>query len=242
VYCLAAADVEDQPLFHRGIMQSLPAALREDENRDEMTKAMSSHASKTITPENAATISVRALLDLQKEILGVARTVSPALLAFGPVMGEAPLPPSEECLRRFITASKTRPMMIGWTSNEETAFTQIDTRPEAQAYLQNLFQKSSEELVNKVAAETKQMPLTYELSWHPEASRELRSTHCIDLPLLLGDWDAWKDAPMLQGEGVKEEVEALGGKMKDLWVAFAKGDVKYGQGRFMIDKDFNFKA
>lgn len=240
VYCLAVADVEDQPLFHRGILQSLPASMREDENRDEMTKAMSLHARKTVTPENAVTISVRALLDVQKELLGVARSVSPALLAFGPVMGEYPLPTADKAVERFVAAAQTRPMMFGWTSDEESAFTQIDKRPEAKIYLRNLFQGSTEKLAQKVADGTQQKPLTYELSWHPQESENLKATHCIDLPLLLGDWAAWKEAPMLQGQGVQEQVENLGGAMKDLWVAFAKGEVAAGAGGFNIGKDFTF--
>lgn len=244
VYCLAAADVEDQPLFHRGIMQSLPAAMREDENRDEMTKAMSLHARRTITPENASTIPVSALLEVQKELLGVARTVSPALLAFGPVVGEYPLPSAEKTLERFVAASKTQSMMVGWTSDEHTAFTQIDNRAEARAYLRNLFKDSSESLARELASvdPDKRPPPTYEISWHPSESINLKSTHCIDLPLVLGDWSAWKNAPMLQGEGVQQQVETVGDAVKDLWVAFAKGDVAPGVARFKIDKDFTFTS
>ncbi|KAK0386551.1 hypothetical protein NLU13_6386 [Sarocladium strictum] len=242
VYCLAVADVEDQPLFHRGILQSMPASMREDENRTEMTKAMSLHARQTVTPENASTISVSTLLGVQKDLLGVARKISPALLAFGPVMGEYPLPTADKALERFVATSATRPMMFGWTSNEETAFTQIDKRPEAEVYLHNLFQGSTEELTRKIAAWTQQIPVTYELTWHPAESTTLKATHCIDLPLLLGDWDAWKDAPSLQGVDIQQQVERLGHAMKNLWVAFAKGNVAPGTERFIIDKDFTFAA
>lgn len=238
IFCLAVAD-GTEGLFHRGILQSPPTAMRDDENREEMTKAMSQHTRRALTPENAATVSVSSLLSLQKELLGVARGVSPALLAFGPVMGDYPLPPASDVWGRFLSAAKRQPMLFGWTSNEYTAFTQIDTREEAESYLFHLFKGSTEQLVQRITREVGRQPPSYEFTWYPEGSEKLKATHCIDLPLLLGDWSAWREAPMLQGPGTQGTVEALGDSVKNLWVAFASG-TDLDSKRFTIDKNFAF--
>ncbi|KAH8168444.1 carboxylesterase family protein [Sarocladium implicatum] len=238
IFALAIADVPDV-LFHRGILQSSPTAMRDDLNRDAMTKTMSEHAAQIVTPENASKLPVETLLSLTKDLLGVARTVSPALLSYGPILGSNPLPPADEAWKRFLSASQDRVFMFGYTANEDTAFSQIDSRSEATAYLLNLFQRSTDELADHVSKATGKTPPTYELVWHPEGSEKLKATHCIDLPMLLGDWDAWKDAPMLQGANSKGAVESIGEGMKNLWVAFARGK-DLGSTKFVIDKDFTF--
>ncbi len=43
--------------------------------------------------------------------------------------------------------------------------------------------------------------------------------HCIDLPLLFGDADAWRDAPMLGGLPF-DRVDALGAPMRRVWGEF----------------------
>ena len=42
-----------------------------------------------------------------------------------------------------------------------------------------------------------------ELDWRPEGSR-LGACHTLELPLLFGHWENWKDAPMLKGVTAKE--------------------------------------
>lgn len=238
IFSLAIADVPET-LFHRGILQSSPTALRDDPNREAMTRAMIDHAVSVVTPENASELSVDTLLNLTKDLLGVARAVSPALLAYGPILGSKPLPPAYQARERFLSEAKKRQFMFGWTANEDTAFTQIDSRPEAQKYLLNLFQHSTNELVQELAKVTGRLPPTYELVWYPDTSEKLKATHCIDLPLLLGDWAAWQDAPMLQGAGARQAIEKIGDEVKKLWVAFASGE-DLGSKKFIIDSNFVF--
>lgn len=240
IFCLSVAD-DAAGLFHKGILQSPPTAMREDENREEMTLAMSQRAQSSVTPENASTLSLSSLLNLQKELLGVARSVSPALLAYGPIMGEYPLPPADKVWERFVSTSKRCPLLFGWTSHEHTAFTQLYTKEDADDYLHNLFKGSTVQLAQKLAAEIGKLPPTYEVAWYPEGSEELKAAHCIDLPLILGDWSAWKDAPMLQGPGVEATLEKLGDSVRNMWVAFAKGE-ELGSGRYIIDKVFVFPS
>ncbi|KAH7325567.1 esterase [Stachybotrys elegans] len=240
IFCLSTID-DAKILFHRGILQSPPQGSVEDEDMDKVVAAMSQHSSLQINPDTASTISILAILDLQKELLGIARAAAPVLIAFGPVYGQYPLPPRDQAITSFISAAKQRPMFLGYTSDEASAFTQIDTREEALEYLSNLFKGSTDRLVQRMTAELGERPPTYEMAWYPSESDKLKATHCIDLPFLLGDWSAWKDAPSLRGAASQEALETLGDAVKSLWVAFAKGE-KLASEKIVINNDFQFSA
>ncbi|MFI5561645.1 carboxylesterase family protein [Amycolatopsis japonica] len=61
---------------------------------------------------------------------------------------------------------------------------------------------------------------SYRLDWRPEGS-EFGATHCVELPLLLGTREAWRDSPML-GEVRWEEVDAFGTALRAVWATFAR--------------------
>lgn len=240
IYCLLVADGTDH-LLHRAVLQSLPLGRLGDDSRDEMTRSMSERASQALSSENPATVPVSRLLDLTKELLGLARTLSNPLLPYGPIFGEHPLPRKTDLHDRFMAAAKRKPLLLGYTANEETAFTHIDTREGASTYLYNLFQGATDILIRQMAKELGRAPPSYELAWYPKGSDKLRATHCLELPLLLGDWAAWKDAPMLQGQGAQEVIETVGSAVKDFWVAFARGE-DLGSKKFIIDENFRWPS
>ncbi|OJJ01976.1 hypothetical protein ASPVEDRAFT_83497 [Aspergillus versicolor CBS 583.65] len=238
IYCLLVADNTDE-LFHRAILQSLPLGRLYDENRDKMTRAMSQHASNALSPADLVVAPVSHLLDLQKQLLGVARSVSPALLPFGPIFGEHPLPPENILSDRFIAAARRKPLFVGYTANEETAFTHIDSREQAPAYLYNLFQGETDHLLQHTSTALGRGLPSYEIRWYTKGNGDLQATHCIELPFLLGDWPAWKHAPMLQGADAEEGVERVGTSVRNLWVAFARGEDLGGR-KYIIDETFKF--
>ena len=49
----------------------------------------------------------------------------------------------------------------------------------------------------------------YMLEWFPEGKGGLRACHCLELALLLGDWEAWKEAPTLRGSGAEKDVREI---------------------------------
>lgn len=61
----------------------------------------------------------------------------------------------------------------------------------------------------------------YRLCWHPEGNA-YGACHCMELPFLLGEWEEWKDARMLQGctRGQWEENSA---RCLASWTGFAAG-------------------
>lgn len=60
----------------------------------------------------------------------------------------------------------------------------------------------------------------YRLDWRPRGS-PYGATHCVEIPLLLGSADAWRDAPML-GDLNWAEVAALGNGVRAAWASFAR--------------------
>lgn len=60
----------------------------------------------------------------------------------------------------------------------------------------------------------------YQFQWQsPKA--EFGSNHCLELPFLFGDLDAWKNAPMFQGAD-PEDYRHIGETMRGYWGAFAR--------------------
>lgn len=240
IYCLCVSGIADH-LFERGILQSPPFAKLQDRNRQEMLQKMSLHVLQGILSSDGmvADVSAARILELNREVLGIARATSNSLLPFGPVFGESPLPPESELHDRFMAAARQKRLLIGCTAQEETAFAHIDSREGAREYHHHLFQGSTNNMLEAMAKDLGEPPASYEFTWHPEGC-DLKATHCLELVLLLGDWDAWKNAPMVQGKGAKEAMEgALGEAIKNFWVAFAKGE-DLGSKKYILDGNFTW--
>jgi para-nitrobenzyl esterase len=155
------------------------------------------------------------------------------------VFNEYPLPPVAALSDRFISAARQKPIFIGYTKNEETAFRHMDPAEEAAKYFHELFQGASTKLHRQMAEALGYEPPLYEVQWYPEGNNNLLATHCIDMPFLLGDWSTWRDAPMLQGTDAQRVVETVGVDVKKLWVAFAEGENLENR-KFIIDENFRF--
>ena len=139
-------------------------------------------------------------------------------------------------------AAKKKPIFLGVTRDEGTPFERVFGREidDADRVTKEDFLDGQFELHKQIEAAIGRASPFYMLEWYPEGNDGLRACHCLELPLLLGDWEAWKAAPMLQGNGdVREVVESLGGCMKDMWVAFARGE-DVNRGYFVIGADFEY--
>ena len=60
----------------------------------------------------------------------------------------------------------------------------------------------------------------YRFDWAASESG-LGASHCVDLPFLLGDFEAWRSAPVL-GNEPWEKIEAVGKTMRMAWANFAR--------------------
>jgi para-nitrobenzyl esterase len=68
---------------------------------------------------------------------------------------------------------------------------------------------------------------TYQLDWAPDGSA-LGACHCLELPLVFGNLDAWQSAPMLAGAN-RAALAKLSRSVQARWIEFIRnGDLKPG--------------
>jgi para-nitrobenzyl esterase len=78
-----------------------------------------------------------------------------------------------------------------------------------------------------LAAQAGARSWAYQFDWSAPGS-PLGACHCIELPFVFGNPDAWTDAPMLRGAD-PAQVEALSGAIRAVWIAFVQtGDPDTG--------------
>lgn len=132
-----------------------------------------------------------------------------------------------------VPASNCVDLLIGWTRDDALPIVLISTgkslAPETDLTqlqpdidkMNDLFEQACRQLAQQTTAAGHSAWL-YRFDWCPQGSR-LGAPHCVDLPFLLGEPDAWRTAPMLGGvTGL--EIETLGKKMRAYWASFARGE------------------
>lgn len=121
----------------------------------------------------------------------------------------------------------------GWTRDDALPFVLMsaDRRPGTDSEIAKLKSRADEmnsifitaclELAARTLAAGKRAWL-YRFEWAaPDTG--LGASHCIELPFLLGDHDAWRRAPML-GQVPWTEIDAHGKGVRAAWAAFARGN------------------
>ncbi|GAA3161159.1 MULTISPECIES: carboxylesterase family protein [Streptomyces] len=140
------------------------------------------------------------------------RTGSRVAPAFAPVVGADPVPATPPA-----TGLAAVDLLVGWAREELTAFGL--TRPDARAAEGPAFAAPITEFTAWAASAGARVT-TYHLDWTPEGS-PFGAVHCLELPLLLGDEAAWRDAPML-GNVPWADVDAFGRALRSAWTAFVR--------------------
>ena len=203
---------QGQGLLHRAVLQSAPLlSLRK-------------------TPEAAVALGQRFADALDDD----PRTAEPAaILAAQQAVGSAhaeqhggldlPFTPvsdvdiTEEPDTSFRENVRGLDVLYGWNLDDMSAFP--DHGPDHAAVTESLYgaplRRFAEHLV-----ETGARVHSYRLDWRPQGS-PFGATHCVELPLLFGTRDAWKDAPML-GNTPWSEVEEFGAALRRAWYTFAR--------------------
>lgn len=252
IYYMMVSD-ETKGLFQRAIMQSTP--LGAVPTPEDVSRQLSSLA-KSLMRDDPATISPDRLLDIQDDIsleakrLGINNPTS-----FWPQLGKYPLPQEAEIPQRIEDAAQRFNVMIGWTQDEGNAFlTMIPYLSSWYKYpvlgpflrgcanrlvSRNVFIQPSQ-LFHQQLLHSGGKSTSFIFQWSPRQSPH-GAVHCIELPLLFGDWGSWEKAPMMQGTEAREDVERLSVAVQNLWVAFAEGET-LGHSHFVIDRNLTFEV
>lgn len=250
IYCMMVGEGADG-LFRRAILQSTPFGwpLITPAISDQLSsKAMSSLKS------DPRTASTEELLDVQMQVLLEAKRLGLAT-GFWPHLGKYPVPELPEAEKRIQEVARKYDVLVGWTQDEGTAFVPMMQSYATWAhipligsiwkyamnwwYAQSAFIRPSQQF-HKQYLGAGGSSSTYCFRWSPSGSL-YGAAHCIDLAFILGSWDSWKDAPMVQGPSSQDIVERVGKEVQDLWFSFASGD-KFTARHFEIDENFNFST
>jgi para-nitrobenzyl esterase len=218
-----------QDLFRRAIIQSAPLGISLGRHR--MTEAMLKIASRVA--HDAPTEDVIAA---QASVLSASQGFGwPASMPFGTQYGHHPLPPEAEIDSAWARCARRFDVLIGSTAEEGSFFIPI-MEPLRRLSSLPLFGDTARRLVVRTItrkvyaiavdrfakrhAQAGGRAYTYKIHWGSKTN-QLGATHAIDLPLLFGDEETWRDADLVAGLGWPE-IRASASKVRALWSLFAR--------------------
>jgi para-nitrobenzyl esterase len=240
IACLMATPAADG-LFRRAILQSAPMGMKIAKPGAAARTARYFTAALRTDPRTA---SVEAILEAQQKT--IVRAAGPGGLysvpAFGPTADTEPLPGAGEWLPSAVRRARDVDVIIGTTRSEMNTFlngkpgiTQIEVIPflgragmtaAKNAITRWMFEAPSRRFADALTAAGGRV-FTYRFDWAAPAST-YGACHCIELPFLLGQREAWAEAPMLAG-AEWDSMGELGRKLRGAWLSFAKtGDPSLG--------------
>ncbi len=204
------------PLFRRAILQSAPLGI-------------------TITPSEAEKVREAFLRALGKsiseasmaEILAAQEKVKNmrSSLTFMPVLEDNMLCP-ERCrgLQVFATcaAQDASPYALPpfdklfsrWPS-----FERIISTPAVKLLTHRIFMDGTKAYISRLLSSGVHAR-SHIIHWCPKGSI-MGACHCIELPFILGDYDDWKDARMLQGM-TRSDYDRISAELLSAWTSFAR--------------------
>ena len=216
-------------LFQKVIIQSAPLGIIF--GKDEMREKMKQVATKAKEGDSA-----EHLLRIQKEILKAAQGFGlKSGMPFGPQYGLSPLPKEPEAKKEWRRRASEYDLMIGYTKEETSVFvpamkelSHIWSMPLLGLYLKKLFIKVTTRKVYGYAAHQFAKNYSkgggkvveYKLMCKSK-NNELGAAHTIDLPLLFGQKETWKNATLLEGVAW-DDVRRQGKVIRKIWGDFAK--------------------
>ncbi|KAK5719652.1 hypothetical protein LTR17_015279 [Elasticomyces elasticus] len=203
-------------LFRRAIMMSSPAdMIFSPEDAKKVTETVKASLPEGKTLESA---SIDELLAAQ----AAATKAHGGPAQFAPVVrGKEPVG-----TRNQVARGEGKDVLVTWTQHDGSAFAALARGP-ATTGQDELSVKLTEQLfkgpsiglagwLNKAGHRV----VTLEHQWSPEGYK-LGATHCVDLPLVLGDFGAWSKAP-IHGSSTEEEWDRRGKGIREAFGRFAR--------------------
>lgn len=204
---------EARDLLQRAILQSAPLpVIHQPDRAEDFGRGLADELKtdlRAVTPQQ--------LIDATTAV-SARRAMSPLDIPFAPIAGVYPV--AAEVGQARAANGGGRDVMYGYTLDETTAFG-IPAENSAQV-TRLVFEDPLEGFRADLVAGGSRA-YSYCVRWRPEGS-PFGATHCVELPLLLGDENAWQGSPML---GVTEwdEVERFGRAMRRAWATFAHNGI-----------------
>ncbi|HEY5759164.1 MAG TPA: carboxylesterase family protein [Steroidobacter sp.] len=225
-----------QDLFRRAIIQSAPLGI--SLGRHKMSEAMLKIAARVA--HDSPTDDVIAA---QAAVVSASQGFGwPASMPFGTQYGHHPLPAEEEVDAAWSRCARRFDVLIGSTAEEGSFFIPIMAPLQRLASLPLLGDTVRRVVVRTITRKVYAVAVdrfaqrhsragghayTYKIHWGSRTN-QLGATHAIDLPLLFGDEETWRDADLVAGLSWPE-VHGSARKVRALWSLFARtGSLKPG--------------
>ncbi|KAJ6104889.1 hypothetical protein N7486_003578 [Penicillium sp. IBT 16267x] len=185
-------------------------------------------------------MSVDELLGVQKKLL--MDPVQKQVMPFAPNLGLDPLPKEVEFDQKIDEVVRNIPILIGWTAHDGRPFSSMMgpqsllqlpvIGPYVEAlgtwYITRSYFKWPSLRFHEQTLRAGGKSTSYSFEWAADEN-VLGACHCIDIPFVLGGWNAWKTAPMLTGKNTQEDIARLGSDLKDMCTNLMNGNpVKAG--------------
>ncbi|MEH6305481.1 carboxylesterase family protein [Olivibacter sp. CPCC 100613] len=226
-HLMLAEDIEG--LFRNVIIQSAPLGIRR--GKASLTELLIKKAASM--PKDA---SSQTLLAAQDTMLFSMRQVGlKGGMPFGVQYGYEPLPKEEAAEAVWKERAERWNVLIGWTSRETALFAPYIGLTKRLMHLPIVGKKVLEWLIRKttdkvyrdsghalaqlIAGGGKSV-YAYEIDWGANEN-PFKAAHVIDIPLLFGNEEFWKDAVFCKGIS-SEELRAAGRRLRAIWASFAR--------------------
>ncbi|KXH85854.1 carboxylesterase family protein [Chryseobacterium kwangjuense] len=225
-HLMISEGVED--LFQRVIIQSAPLGLRNKRQK------MSAEFLRKTEPLKDETDVLKMMDEYRKSVPSVFKYGLKAAMPFGTQYGFPPLCKEEESLDRWKDSAGKYDVLIG-LNNDETAF-YLKTSEAINKYfgtglglkiMDKTVEKTTEFIYGnpaRIFAENyaKAGGNVYLFRTHSGSQDyHIGAPHCIDLPLIFGNEEAWKSAEMLK-DIPWTFIHENGKKLRALWAEFAR--------------------
>ena len=210
-----------RPRFHRAIIQSgsMGRGYRTRAQTDRLGVAFLK-ALGVDSLEGARALPVQALLDAQRDP-GVAKALAEegtGRSLFCPVLDGTVLP--FDIQADLAAAPGKVDLLIGSTADEMAAFPGLGRDADSRAYGDRVFGGPAAEwaLASRAAGRNAWL---FQFAFAP--TERFGACHCIELPFMFGNVDAYAGAPMLVGM-TPDDADRLVGQMLPAWLRFIRGE------------------
>ncbi|MCL4640181.1 MULTISPECIES: carboxylesterase family protein [Olivibacter] len=229
-HLMLAEGVEN--LFHRVIIQSAPLGIRK--GKASLTETLIKKVA--AFPKNSP---VNKLLDIQNTMLfSMKRVGLKGGMPFGVQYGFEPLPHEERTEEVWRKRANQWDILIGWTNRETALFAPYIKLVQHLSYvpvfgkamLEWLIRKTTDSVYRtsgrafaELMASGHRQVYEYQIDWG-EKKNNFRGAHVIDIPLLFGNEQLWKNALFCKGSS-PEELRLAGRRLRTVWANFARTGV-----------------
>ena len=206
-------------LFRRAIIMSSPASMAFDV---ETAKSVAESVRESLP--DGKSLTTASTDDILAAQAAASKAHASKMAQFAPVIADGVAPGGRQNVQNDPSLQKD--VLVTWMQHDGSAFAAVSQGFKTQAsdelsvkITNGMFKEPSIHLAERLR-KAGHRARTLEHEWSPKGYG-LGATHCLDLPLLFGDFEAWSASPM-HGAVTAEEWDRRGKLIRQAWGQFAR--------------------